>query len=177
MVVLSVVDIVLLIAGLAFYLFVVGGQLKRIATNLEECAELVRTIVGHARGDRARPRARQPHRWRRGRRAAAALRHGRGHRHRRHADSPTQPVERRPGPPGLRAAPVPAARRRRLRRARKRQPRPRRLTTVSARDSRRTISRAPDDAVASPGAGADLHGLAGGVRRGGGGVADRRPDQ
>ena len=48
MVILSVVDIVLLIAGLAFYLFVVGGQLKRIATNLEECAELVRTIEGHA---------------------------------------------------------------------------------------------------------------------------------
>ena len=49
MVVLSVVDIVLLIAGLAFYLYVVGGQLRRIATNLEECAELVRTIVGHAK--------------------------------------------------------------------------------------------------------------------------------
>ena len=48
LVVLSIVDIVLLIAGLAFYLFVVGGQLKRIATNLEECAELVRTIKGHA---------------------------------------------------------------------------------------------------------------------------------
>ena len=48
MVVLSVVDIALLIAGLAFYLFVVGGQLKRIATNLEECAGLVRTIKGNA---------------------------------------------------------------------------------------------------------------------------------
>jgi len=48
MVVLSVVDIALLIAGLAFYLFVVGGQLKRIATNLEECADIVRTIKGHA---------------------------------------------------------------------------------------------------------------------------------
>jgi hypothetical protein len=48
MVLLSVVDIVLLIAGLAFYLFVVGGQLKRIATNLEECAGIVRTIKGHA---------------------------------------------------------------------------------------------------------------------------------
>jgi hypothetical protein len=49
MVWLSVIDIVLLIAGLAFYLFVVGGQLKRIATNLEECAEIVRTIRGHAK--------------------------------------------------------------------------------------------------------------------------------
>jgi hypothetical protein len=48
MVVLSVVDIVLLIAGLAFYLFVVGGQLTRIATNLEECADLVRQIVANA---------------------------------------------------------------------------------------------------------------------------------
>ena len=46
--VLSVVDIVLLIAGLAFYLWVVGGQLSRIATNLEECSELVRTIDRNA---------------------------------------------------------------------------------------------------------------------------------
>lgn len=49
LVIMSVVDIALLIAGLAFYLFVVGGQLKRVATNLEECAEIVRTIVGHAK--------------------------------------------------------------------------------------------------------------------------------
>jgi hypothetical protein len=48
LVVLSVVDIVLLIAGLAFYLFWVGSLLTRIAGNLEECAELVRTIVRHA---------------------------------------------------------------------------------------------------------------------------------
>jgi hypothetical protein len=48
MVALSVIDIVLLIAGLAFYLFVVGGQLTRIATNLEECAELVREIAANA---------------------------------------------------------------------------------------------------------------------------------
>src|SRR4029453_8392679 len=48
LVILSVVVIALLIAGLAFYLFVVGGQLKRLATNLEECAQLVRTIVGNA---------------------------------------------------------------------------------------------------------------------------------
>jgi hypothetical protein len=48
MVVLSVVDIALLIAGLAFYLFVVGSQLKRIATNLEECAGLVRTVKANA---------------------------------------------------------------------------------------------------------------------------------
>jgi hypothetical protein len=48
LVVLTVVDIVLLIAGLAFYLFWVGSLLSRIATNLEESADLVRTIVGHA---------------------------------------------------------------------------------------------------------------------------------
>jgi hypothetical protein len=44
----TVVDVVLLIAGLAFYLFWVAALLTRIAGNLEECAELVRTIVGHA---------------------------------------------------------------------------------------------------------------------------------
>jgi len=44
LVVLSVVDIVLLIAGLAIYLYLVGTQLTRIAANLEECAEIVRQI-------------------------------------------------------------------------------------------------------------------------------------
>src|SRR5499427_3106422 len=48
MVVLSVVDIALLIAGLAVYLFIVGSQLKTIATNLEECSGLVRTIKANA---------------------------------------------------------------------------------------------------------------------------------
>jgi hypothetical protein len=48
MVILSVIVIVLLIAGLSFYLFVVGGQLTRIATNLEECSELVHEIVANA---------------------------------------------------------------------------------------------------------------------------------
>jgi hypothetical protein len=41
LVVLSVVDVLLLIAGLAVYLWIVGTQLTRIATNLEECAQLV----------------------------------------------------------------------------------------------------------------------------------------
>jgi hypothetical protein len=49
LVILTVVDIVLLVAGLAFYLFWVGTLLTRIAGNLEECADLVRTIVGHAK--------------------------------------------------------------------------------------------------------------------------------
>src|ERR1035437_540308 len=49
LVVFTVIDGVLLIAGLAFYLFWVGTLLTRIAGNLEECAELVRRIVGHAK--------------------------------------------------------------------------------------------------------------------------------
>jgi hypothetical protein len=48
LVVLSVVDIALLIAGLAIYLFWVGSLLTRIAGNLEECAEIVRGIVADA---------------------------------------------------------------------------------------------------------------------------------
>ena len=49
LVILTVVDVVLLIAGLAVYLFWVGTLLTSIAGNMEECAEIVRTIVGHAR--------------------------------------------------------------------------------------------------------------------------------
>jgi len=49
MVIFTVIDIVLLIAGLAFYLFWVGSLLARIATNLEECGRTVRDIVGHAK--------------------------------------------------------------------------------------------------------------------------------
>ena len=37
----SVIDVVLLIAGLAVYLFIVGSQLKKIAAYLEESADLV----------------------------------------------------------------------------------------------------------------------------------------
>lgn len=37
----SVIDIAALIAGLAIYLYIVGGQLKAIATDLEESADLV----------------------------------------------------------------------------------------------------------------------------------------
>ena len=49
LVVLSVIDIVLLVAGLAVYLYWVGTLLTRVAGNLEECAEIVQTIVGHAK--------------------------------------------------------------------------------------------------------------------------------
>jgi len=48
LVVLTVVDVVLLIAGLAFYLIWVGNLLNRIAANLEESAQLVREIAANA---------------------------------------------------------------------------------------------------------------------------------
>jgi hypothetical protein len=48
LVVLTVLDIVLLVAGLAFYLYWVGTLLTRIAGNLEECGQIVRAIAGHA---------------------------------------------------------------------------------------------------------------------------------
>ena len=49
LVVFTVIDVLLLIAGLAFYLYWVGSLLTGIAGNLEECADTVRTIVGHAK--------------------------------------------------------------------------------------------------------------------------------
>ena len=48
MVVFTVIDIVLLIAGLAIYLWIVGGQLTRIAGVLEECSDLVGEIKRNA---------------------------------------------------------------------------------------------------------------------------------
>lgn len=44
----SVIDVVLLIAGLAIYLFIVGGQLKAIAEDLEASADLVWQIKADA---------------------------------------------------------------------------------------------------------------------------------
>lgn len=44
----TVLEILVLIAALAFYLFWVGTLLARIAGNLEECAEIVRDIVADA---------------------------------------------------------------------------------------------------------------------------------
>lgn len=41
LVVLTVIEIALLIAGLAIYLYIVGGQLLRVAGLLEECSEIV----------------------------------------------------------------------------------------------------------------------------------------
>ena len=48
LVVLSVIDIALLIAGLAIYLFIVGTQLGRVATKLEECSDIVWTVKHNA---------------------------------------------------------------------------------------------------------------------------------
>jgi hypothetical protein len=48
LVVLTVAEIVALIAGLAFFLFWIGTLLTRIAANLEECAALVKKIRGQA---------------------------------------------------------------------------------------------------------------------------------
>jgi len=44
----TVIDIVLLIAGLAVYLWIVGSQLTRVATHLEECHDLVRRTNANA---------------------------------------------------------------------------------------------------------------------------------
>jgi hypothetical protein len=50
LIILTVVDILLLAAGLAIYLFIVGGQLSRVADRLEECADLVWDIKKNADG-------------------------------------------------------------------------------------------------------------------------------
>ncbi|HYK69695.1 MAG TPA: hypothetical protein VEV45_17250 [Streptosporangiaceae bacterium] len=49
LVVLTVVAIGVLTGGLAFYLFWVGTLLNRVATNLEESADLVRNVDDHAK--------------------------------------------------------------------------------------------------------------------------------
>ena len=49
LVVLSVVDIGLLVAGLALYLFWAGSLLNRIAGNLEESFGTAAEILGHAK--------------------------------------------------------------------------------------------------------------------------------
>jgi len=49
LVVLTVIDVVLLVAGLAVYLFWAGTLLTRVAGNLEECSEIVGTIVTNAK--------------------------------------------------------------------------------------------------------------------------------
>ena len=49
LVVLSVLDIVLLIAGLAVYLWWAGTLLTRIASNLEDCAATAGLVLDHAK--------------------------------------------------------------------------------------------------------------------------------
>ncbi|MGB3437595.1 MAG: hypothetical protein WBA97_02485 [Actinophytocola sp.] len=44
LVVLTVVEIVVLIAGLAFFLYRIGTLLRRIARNMEESSELVKKV-------------------------------------------------------------------------------------------------------------------------------------
>lgn len=44
----SVIDITVIIAALAIYLWVVGGQLTRVATVLEECSDLVAEVKRNA---------------------------------------------------------------------------------------------------------------------------------
>lgn len=47
-IVFSVIDIVIIIAALAIYLWIVGGQLGRVATVLEECSDLVAEVKQNA---------------------------------------------------------------------------------------------------------------------------------
>jgi len=49
LVILTLVDIVLLAAGLALYLYWAGSLLNRIAANLEESFDVAASIVGHAK--------------------------------------------------------------------------------------------------------------------------------
>jgi hypothetical protein len=49
LVVLTVIVILLLVAGLAVYLFWVGSLLNRVAGNLEESFEVAATILGNAK--------------------------------------------------------------------------------------------------------------------------------
>jgi hypothetical protein len=48
MILLTVLEIVVLIAGLAFFLYWIGTLLTRIAVNLAACAELVKKIRSDA---------------------------------------------------------------------------------------------------------------------------------
>ncbi len=113
MVVFTVIDIVLLIAGLAGYLYVVGGQLTRVAGVLEECADLVWEIKANAEvidGGLGSINST-------GRVVAGALplsvRHGRRHRRRRHL-RPRRSNRPWPGQARHGHPPHPSARRRRL---------------------------------------------------------------
>lgn len=48
LVVITVLEIVALVAALAIYLFIVGKQLTKVAGNLEDAADLVWKIKAHA---------------------------------------------------------------------------------------------------------------------------------
>ena len=114
LVVLTVVVIVALIAGLAFYLYWAGTLLDRIGANLEGAADIVRGIVADAK--LIGPGVEHINQLRRrGRRSApAAVRHGRADRRRRHPGA-ARAGGARARPPGLGHPPLPPAARRRLR--------------------------------------------------------------
>ena len=106
LVVLTVVELVLLVAGLAAYLWIVGGQLTTVAGTLEECDELVATIEQNAAvitpGVEHINRTGGCHR----RRAAVAVRHGRGHRRRRDLQGTGARCRASPGHAGRRHPPL-----------------------------------------------------------------------
>ena len=114
MVVLSVVDIVLLIAGLAFYLYVVGGQLDpdRRPTSRSAAswcarssanAELIEPGVEHINRTGGVVAGALPLLYGMAEGIVAGA-----------TPQPEQPAERPPARPAVGPAPVPAARRRRL---------------------------------------------------------------
>jgi uncharacterized protein YoxC len=72
LIVLTVVVIALLISVLAIYLLTIGVLLNRIADNLGDCLQNVKTITGQA--EVIGPAAHQRNRWSSGRCAAAAVR-------------------------------------------------------------------------------------------------------
>ena len=49
LIILTVVVIASLIAVLAIFLFVIGALLHRVADNLDDCLQNVKTITGHAK--------------------------------------------------------------------------------------------------------------------------------
>jgi hypothetical protein len=48
LIILTIVVIALLIVALAVYLFMIGAVLGRVAGNLGDCLQSIRTIAGHA---------------------------------------------------------------------------------------------------------------------------------
>ena len=113
LVVLTVVEIVVLIAGLAFFLYWIGSLLAKIATTLEAGDGLVRQIVDDA--EVIEPGLEHVNRSRRcrGGRAPTALRVRRAD----HPEGLAQPRAAEGRDAGHRKSSLPTSRRRRIRRA------------------------------------------------------------